>query len=130
MILYHAADLIWATKIKGTADAIGVPARPVRTLEMLAARLADSPVRALIVDLEAPETAIELLTAVRNRDKAADGGSIRTLAFGLHVAADRFAQARVAGATTLMARGAFSARMSSVLRDLELGSNIPDAAED
>ncbi len=42
MILYLAADLLWASKIKGTADALSIPCRPVRTLEMLEARLGEA----------------------------------------------------------------------------------------
>ncbi len=41
MILVHAADLLWATKIRATADACGVAVRPVRNVDMLEARLAD-----------------------------------------------------------------------------------------
>lgn len=42
MILYLAADLLWASKIKGAADALAIPCRPVRTMEMLEARLAEA----------------------------------------------------------------------------------------
>lgn len=42
MILYFAADLLWASKIKLTADAIGIVCRPVRSVSMLEARLADT----------------------------------------------------------------------------------------
>lgn len=125
MILFHAADLIWATKIKGAADAIGVPARPVRSAEMLAARLADSPVRALIVDLDAPEMALELLRCVQLRAEAASGPPIRTLAFGPHVEADRFEAARLAGAELVLARGAFDRRMSMILKDLD--ADVPES---
>ena len=62
MVLYCAADLIWATRIRAAAEAAGIPSRPVRDLAMLEARLADSPVRGLIVDLEAlPQCATECL---------------------------------------------------------------------
>jgi len=66
MILYFASDLIWATKIKGAADALGLPCRPVRSMEMLEARLADSPVRSLIVDLDRPEEAMAMVRRVRS----------------------------------------------------------------
>ncbi len=117
MILYHAADLIWATKIKGTADALGVAARPVRSIGMLEARLADSPVRALIVDLDDSSLAIELLRRVRGN--TASDPAIRTLAFGPHVEVMAFDNARAAGADTVLARGAFDHRMSMILKDLD-----------
>src|SRR5688572_17399647 len=55
MIVYCAADLLWATRIKATADSLAIPCRPARSVDMLKARLADSDVRAVIVDLDAPE---------------------------------------------------------------------------
>lgn len=119
MILYHAADLIWASKIKGAADAIGVQARPVRSIEMLEARLADSPVRALLVDLEAPDLAVALIQRARQHRIGTSGAAIRTLAYGPHVATERFEAARAAGADAAIARGAFDQRMSMILRDLD-----------
>jgi len=119
MILFHAADLIWATKIKGTADALGLAARPVRTVEMLEARLADSQVRALVVDLDAPDVALALIRSIRSR--AGPSLPIRVLAFGPHVAVDDLASARAAGADSVMPRGAFNAHMPSILKDLAAG---------
>ena len=57
MVLYLASDLLWATRIKSCADDLTppVPARPVRDLKMLEARLADSPVKGLLLDLAAGE---------------------------------------------------------------------------
>lgn len=113
MIAYLAADLLWATRIKGAADGIGVPARPVRTLAMLEERLADSDVRGLIVDLDAPtEIAIALIR------RAAEAG-VRTVAFGPHVATDLLAAAAEAGAQTVLPRGAFAGRMGEIIRGLE-----------
>ncbi len=111
MILYAAADLIWATKIKGTADALGVAARPARTLEMLEARLADSPVTALLVDLEKGEEALTLIS----RGKAA---GVRVLAWGPHVAKEMLQAARDAGATDVMTRGAFDHNLPELLTRL------------
>ncbi len=132
MILYVASDLLWSTRIKSAADALGIPSRPARTLEALRARLSDSPVRALIVDLEA-EGAIDLIRAAR----VSEGHGIRPdspssqppseqsvprlfiLAFGPHVATDLFQQARDAGADKVVARGAFDRRLPEVLRELQ-----------
>lgn len=118
MILFHSSDLIWATKIKGTAEALGLAARPVRTLEMLEARLADSDVSAVVVDLEAPDVALALIRRLRPADRGAREHAIRVLAYGPHVATDQFDLARRAGADHVVARGAFNARMSSILSDL------------
>jgi hypothetical protein len=119
MILYAAADLLWATRIKATAEDAGVAARPVRSLEMLEARLADSDVRGLIVDLDAPELALELVTRMRDGRSTAGDRSVRVLAFGPHVRADLFQRVREAGADRAMARGAFASSLDQVLTDLD-----------
>lgn len=67
-VLYLASDLIWATKIKSTAEAIGVEARPVRSIEMLTARLEDTDAAALILDLEAADTALAMLDFLKGPD--------------------------------------------------------------
>jgi hypothetical protein len=118
MILYHAADLLWATRIKAAADAAAIAARPVRNLDMLNARLADSPVRALLVDLDDPDTALSLIARLRAAGASSADRAIRILAYGPHVAADRFAAARAAGADMAMARGALADRLEEVLRGL------------
>lgn len=131
MILYSAADLIWATRIKGAADALGVPCRPARSVEMLEARLADSDVRALIVDLDAPDPGVSMAlirrVAEENRGRTSENGgdgggagegAIRVVAFGPHVATDLLRAAREAGAHDVMVRGAFAARLGDVLRAL------------
>jgi hypothetical protein len=127
MVVYCAADLLWSTRIKATADGIGVPCRPVRNLDMLRARLADSDVRGLIVDLETGDTGLGLIRALR---AGVDGGEtpdppmdpegrVRILAFGPHVAVEMFEEAKRAGADRVLARGAFDRGLVEVLRGLE-----------
>jgi hypothetical protein len=124
MVLYCAADLLWATRIKGTADDLGVACRPARNADMLRSRLADSEVRGLIVDLEAGEVALELIRITRSEartgpDSAAWTG--RIVAFGPHVATEAFEAAREAGADAVLARGAFDRRLGEILRELAAG---------
>ncbi len=137
MILYLAGNLIWATRIKAAAEDLGVPARPVRTPEMLRARLADSPVRSLIVDLDAGEAAIELIALARACEEGAAEASpagtgeagprvpriprtpcMHILAFGPHVETGLMARAQAAGADEVLARGAFDRRLPSILARL------------
>lgn len=117
MVLYHAADLLWATRIKKTGEAVGVSCRPVRSVEMLDARLADSDVRGLIVDLDSPEVSLELIRAMRAREKPA--APVRIVAFGPHVMVEALDQARAAGADDVLARGAFDRRISEILTLLD-----------
>ncbi|MBS0187358.1 MAG: hypothetical protein JSS51_04770 [Planctomycetes bacterium] len=126
MILYFAADLLWASKIKATADALGLACRPVRNMDMLEARLADSPVRALMVDLASPETAMAMIARVKPATWSTDvlGGLpppasampvIRVLAFGPHIERETLQAARDAGADEVLSRGAFDHNMDQVL---------------
>ncbi len=120
MILYCAADLLWATRIKGTADSLGIPCRPARTPEMLAARLADSDVKGVIVDLEAGEGALAVIRALRA--VVAEGAverAIPVVAFGPHVGVEAMEAARQAGADRVMARGAFDRGLVEILRALD-----------
>lgn len=112
MLLYLASDLMWATRIKALADDLKIPARPVRTIQMLDARLADSQVQALIVDLEA-EAAIPLITYLR-----ATKPLMNITCFAPHVKKDAMLAAREAGASQVMPRGAFDANMASILQTL------------
>lgn len=139
MLLYIASDLNWAVRIKSTAEALGVPARPVRSLDMLRERLADSPVRALIADLESPDLALEAIAhlAAINRarsekrdDRAAHQPPgapapdrmandpprpIRILAFGPHIHTALLQQARDRGAHDVLPRGAFANNLPDIL---------------
>lgn len=115
MLLYFAADLIWASKIKATAEALGLACRPVRTLEMLEARLADSPVRALLLDLDAPEMALTLLARLRGENATDAEKKLRVVAFGPHVQKDVLQAARDGGATDVLTRGALEHNLEEVL---------------
>ena len=139
MIVYACKDLIFATKIGSTAQALDVPARPARTPEMLRARLeriddgkVNDAVSCVMVDLELGEVAFDLIKlAAAWRDgstgKAQDhssksnGGSAgrsegpRVIAFGPHVMVDALAGAERCGADAAMARGAFTARLPELI---------------
>jgi hypothetical protein len=127
VVLYCATDLLWATRIKGTGDALGIPCRPVRSLDMLRARLADSDVRGVIVDLEAGEIALQIIAALRSEAGAGDGlktetpARIPVVAFGPHVGVETLDAARRAGADRVMSRGAFDRSLPALLAELEPG---------
>jgi hypothetical protein len=134
MIVFYGSDLTWAVKIKSTAEVLGIPARPVRSIDMLEARLADSPpedpVSALIADLAEPEIALSLVERAMEENRrrsekreeeiaqGAAGGAprlIRVLAFGPHVEVEALQRARDLGAHEVMPRGAFSANLPDIL---------------
>lgn len=124
MIVYFAADLLWASKIKATADALGIPCRPVRTLDMLEARLADSDVKAALLDLDNPEVALSLLARLRGSQATEPQKAIRVVAFGPHVAKDTLQAARTQGADSVLTRGALDANMEDVLLQLHAGGRM------
>ncbi len=123
-VLYVASDLIWATKIKSTGEAIGVSCRPIRNMEMLNQRLDDCPVSGVVVDLEAGAFGIDVIGQLKGERSGGEGlggggsGSIRVVAFGPHVARELFDQAREAGADVVLARGVFASNLPQVLLDL------------
>jgi hypothetical protein len=117
MIVYLAADLIWASKIKGTADALGLPCRPVRTMDMLEARLAENGVKAFVADLVA-EPAIEMIQRARREPVAPGERPIRIVAFGPHVEREKLQQARDAGADDVLTRGHFDHHLDELLISL------------
>jgi CheY-like chemotaxis protein len=121
VLLYLAADLIWATRIKGVADALGLPARPVRTLDMLEARLADSKVSAVLLDLDKPDEALAMIERLRRTPVQGDTPRIRILAWGPHVAKDLMQRARDAGADEVLPRGAFDRNLEDILLRLASG---------
>lgn len=123
MILYFAADLLWATRIKSSASALGLQARPVRTLEMLDARLDEGAPSALIVDLDNQDVAVALIRRLRERSEHHNDESACpvVLAFGPHVAVEAFEAAREAGADAAIPRGGFANSMDRVLGALGRG---------
>lgn len=116
MVLYSAADLLWATRIKTTADALAVPCRPARNAAMLRDRLDDSDVRALLLDLDAPERAIEMLDVLRGPEAGVRERGVFVMAWGPHVSTDLLQQARDRGADEVLTRGAFSSALPGILK--------------
>ncbi len=137
MIAYFPSDLLWATRIKSTAEAVGLSARPVRSVEMVRARFGDSPISSLIVDLAGDVgVGLEIIRAAREceaeRSVATTGGGggdvgprgaggkmVKIVAFGPHVDREALQAARDAGADEVMTRGAFSNHLPDVLLRLE-----------
>lgn len=117
MIVYCCNDLIFATKIRSTADSLGVLTRPVRNSAMLDARLhtvddgkPNEPVSAVMVDLDCGEDGISLITQAKAHDSA-----IPVVAFGSHVATELLRAARDAGADTVLPRSAFTVKLPALL---------------
>lgn len=121
MIVYACADLIFATKIRSTAESLGVTTRPARDAEALQKRLdqfddgrANDAVSAVFLDLDLADQAIALVRQAKAHDAA-----LPVVAFGSHVATEMLAAARQAGADAVLPRSAFTARLPSLLEQFK-----------
>lgn len=132
MILYFAADLMWASKLKSHAAELGLAARPVRSVEMLDARMADTEPTGILLDLDDPDISLTLLRHLRREGASARERALRVVAFGPHVAVERFAEAKAIGGpnTTVLARGALVRRLGEVLTGLAKGAKMEDQTTD
>lgn len=104
-------DLIFATRIRTTAEDLGVLLRCVRTVEGLTAALTEHSVERVIVDLNADR--VDVCAAIRVA-RAAPSVK-RVVAYVSHVQADLAESARQAGATRVLARSAFVAELPALL---------------
>jgi DNA-binding NarL/FixJ family response regulator len=122
MIVAAVGDLLFASKIRAAARAIGVEVRFARTAEELLALAARGP-RLVVIDLNGRD--LDPLAAIE-RIKEATAGACRVVGFVSHVQTDLIAAARRAGADEVLARSAFAARLPVLLRPATNGQ----AAED
>ena len=107
-----AADMIFAARIRGAANAAGVPVRVLTSADSVADSIRGGASR-LMLDLDFrsadPVTLIERLRA------DPDTAAVEIIAFVSHVRGDRIAAARAAGATRVMARSAFMRELPGLL---------------
>ena len=116
MLLYACQDLVFATKIGSTAEALGVAARRVHDAEEAVAAMIEAPDRAgepatgLLVDLELGEAARDLIREA----KAHQPGTI-VIGFGAHVEKETLEAARSAGADEVMPRSRFTQKLPDLV---------------
>lgn len=118
MIVYSCRDLIFATKIRSTAEALGLPSRPARHAEALRCRLEqiedgklNEPVTGVLIDLDLEDDALALIEQVKAHDP-----HVPVVAFGSHVAVSILDSARERGADFVLARSAFTSNLPDILR--------------
>ncbi len=117
MIIYCCADLIFATKVRSTCEALGAVSRPARNAEMLQKRLdqiddgkPNGEVKLLLIDLDIGELALELIQQARSHS-----AELQIIAWGPHVAVDLLNTAGQAGASEVMTRGSFTAKLPEIV---------------
>ena len=122
-IAYLCTDLLFTSKIRETAQALGHEAKLARDAAGLAAAAVGAAL--VIVDLRRPD-AIAALEAVR-----AAPGSALTPAVGFvdHERTDLMADARNAGCTQVLAKGKFSSDLRHLIADAAAAQGAPAAAD-
>ena len=120
MIVYCCQDLIFATKIRSTAEALNLPTRPARDETALQNRLdqvedgkLNEPVTGVLIDLELGEAGLALLDRVKKHATPTP-----VVAFGSHVATEILNKARERGADFVMPRSMFTANLPAILERL------------
>lgn len=119
MIVYCTTDLIFATRIRSTAEAMGAVTRPARDAEKLEARLdriddgkPNDPVRLVMVDLEMGDDGLDLIERCKKHPAAPP-----VVAFGSHVATEQLRAARSRGADEVMPRSVFVQQLQPMLSE-------------
>ncbi len=107
-IVYLCTDLLFTSKIRETARALGREATAVRDAASLAAAARGAEV--VLVDLRRPD-ALDALEALGREPEA---GGARVFGFVDHERTDRMEQARQRGCTPL-AKGKFSADLKHLM---------------
>ena len=107
-------DLLFTSKVTGTARAIGVVVTAVRNVERLIALAATEPPSCVILDLH--NTTLDLPTLMSSlREKCPT--MPRVIAFGSHVDVDLLAAARQAGCDRVMPRSQFVKLLETELKE-------------
>jgi len=118
MIVYSCHDLIFATKIRSTAEALQLPNRPARDSHALANRLnqvddgkSNEPVTAVLIDLDLGDTALKLVEQAKNHNQI-----LPVIVFGSHVETQLLDAAKQRGADFVMPRSSFTANLPDILQ--------------
>ncbi len=117
LIIACCTDLIFATKIRGTAEQVGVPFRSANTVAAVTDRLdriddgrLNEPITGVLVDLDLGDVAISIIETCKAKSPA-----VPVIAFGSHVAVDVLNAARSRGADKVMPRSQFAAQLPQLL---------------
>ena len=102
-------DLIFTSRIVGTARALGLDVRAVRTIAELEERRQQLALRCVILDLNHPELRIEDLAP------SLKGAGVRIVGYGSHVAVEVLKGAREAGCDVVWPRSKFAEELENAL---------------
>jgi len=107
------ADMMFASRVRGTATAIGAAAVTVTRAEKLLEETRRLRPRVVMIDIDARGVDVPGLIARLKSDP--ETSAIPVVAFGSHVNADALRAAREAGADRVLARSAFVRDLPALL---------------
>jgi PleD family two-component response regulator len=113
MILAVLDDLMFTSKIKTTANQLGVAVAFARSADAALAEMKKSPPSLVILDLNNARTNPLGIVAGMKQDPAL--ASVRTVGYASHVQVDVINAARQAGVDDVMARSAFTQNLAVIL---------------
>jgi DNA-binding NarL/FixJ family response regulator len=109
--LLVTGDLIFSTKIVGTARAMGIDMQVAGSADAALERLRSLTPHCVIIDLGLASLSKENIGAIVQA-----AASANVLAFGSHVDTERLQQARDAGCTDVMPRSKLSSELPALLQ--------------
>src|SRR5262245_501811 len=113
MILAVLDDLMFTSKIKTTAQQLGVPVTFARSADSALAEMRKTTPDLVIFDLNNARTNPLDIVAAMKQDEALAG--VRTVGYASHVMVDLIDAARKAGVGQVMARSMFTAQLADIL---------------
>jgi CheY-like chemotaxis protein len=111
-IIVLCDDMMFASRITGTAAGLGLTCKAVRSQEAAESEVSQQPAACLIIDLANPGLQIADLLA-RLRPEGTDTPFV--VAFGSHVDSDTLNAARAAGCDVVVPRSKFVSELPSAL---------------
>jgi CheY-like chemotaxis protein len=105
--------MIFASRVKSTADAVGAPLQLVRNADQMLRLCTEVNPRLIIIDLDV--RTLDPVDLIRRLKDGAQPDGPQILAYVSHVREDLITAAREAGADQVMARGAFSKNLPAIL---------------
>ena len=113
MILAVLDDLLFTSKIRTTANQLGVPITFARSSEAALSDMRRNPPALVIFDLNNPRTDPLGTVEAMKADPAL--AAIPTVGFASHVQTDVIEAARQAGVSEVLARSAFTQRLAEIV---------------
>lgn len=143
MIAYACPDLMFATRIRATAESLGLPTvrwSPPQaesdTLNLLAGSSAargdalPTETRLLLMDLDLGPGAIEAIRALKADTGNDQRQTLTIIAFGSHVDAESLRAARDAGADQALPRSVFVQSLKSLLSEAAGTGERPETSSE